>query len=254
MIILKIFAGCVIISLITLSVFFLLKAHQVNSGREKIDTLLEATTFPKLENPGSVESLMILPLIDFYTDRNGLETEPGVSYLIKADDTTILMDVGFNQGKTHPSPLLNNMNALKINIPDIDMIFISHIHPDHVGGMSEAKKSEFSISQGSVEIGAVPVFSPEPLKPSKWNPGPVVEVVTEPKIITFGIATLGPIPRFLFLAGRTDEQVLAINLKGKGIVLIVGCGHPTIERIIERTKMVFDQPIYAIIGGLHLIG
>jgi 7,8-dihydropterin-6-yl-methyl-4-(beta-D-ribofuranosyl)aminobenzene 5'-phosphate synthase len=34
-------------------------------------------------------------------------------------------------------------------------------------------------------------------------------------------------------------------------VIIIGCGHPTIKRILERTKAVFDEPVHAIIGGLH---
>ena len=34
-------------------------------------------------------------------------------------------------------------------------------------------------------------------------------------------------------------------------MLIIGCGHQSVERIIERTRMLFDEPIYAIIGGLH---
>ena len=42
-----------------------------------------------------------------------------------------------------------------------------------------------------------------------------------------------------------------VNVAGKGIVLIIGCGHQTIERIIERARALFDIPIYAIIGGLH---
>jgi len=35
-------------------------------------------------------------------------------------------------------------------------------------------------------------------------------------------------------------------------VLITGCGHSTIQRIVERAEMLFDEPIYGIVGGLHL--
>jgi len=34
-------------------------------------------------------------------------------------------------------------------------------------------------------------------------------------------------------------------------VLITGCGHSTIQRIVERAEMLFDEPIYGIVGGLH---
>jgi 7,8-dihydropterin-6-yl-methyl-4-(beta-D-ribofuranosyl)aminobenzene 5'-phosphate synthase len=40
-------------------------------------------------------------------------------------------------------------------------------------------------------------------------------------------------------------------VEGKGIVLITGCGHSTIQRIVERAEMLFDEPIYGIVGGLH---
>ena len=62
---------------------------------------------------------------------------------------------------------------------------------------------------------------------------------------------MGPIPRQLFFLGWTPEQSLAIHVEGKGIVLIIGCGHPTLQRIVERAEMLFDEPIYGIIGGLH---
>jgi 7,8-dihydropterin-6-yl-methyl-4-(beta-D-ribofuranosyl)aminobenzene 5'-phosphate synthase len=53
------------------------------------------------------------------------------------------------------------------------------------------------------------------------------------------------------MAGKVYEQSLAINVSGKGIVLIVGCGHQGIDKILERTRALFKEPIYAIIGGLH---
>ena len=51
--------------------------------------------------------------------------------------------------------------------------------------------------------------------------------------------------------GDGPEQVLAVNVEGKGIVLITGCGHPTVPKIVERAKLVFDQPIIGLVGGLH---
>lgn len=161
------------------------------------------------------------------------------------------MDVGMNRKRVHPSPLLKNMGAMNINLSDIDMIFISHLHSDHLGGMTEHRKKEFSLSQGPVKLGNITVYSPDPLKPSRWNTDCKVETIAEPKVLSPGIASIGTIPRQLFLFGKTNENILAFNLKGKGLVLVVGCGHPTIERILDRTKMLFDERIYAIIGGLH---
>jgi 7,8-dihydropterin-6-yl-methyl-4-(beta-D-ribofuranosyl)aminobenzene 5'-phosphate synthase len=37
----------------------------------------------------------------------------------------------------------------------------------------------------------------------------------------------------------------------KGIVLIVGCGHQTVPKLLDRVAALFDEPLYGIIGGLH---
>lgn len=207
--------------------------------------------FKKLSPFGAVERLSILPLLDFYTERQELKTEPGVSYLIRADKTTLLLDVGYNEQKIHPSPLLQNMKALGVEGKDIDAIFLSHLHLDHLGGINEQRKKIFSISQGPVELREIPVYAPDYVSPSSWNPGPQTEIIKEPRVLFPGIASIGVHSRYLFIIGKILEHSLAINVKGKGIVLIIGCGHQTIERIIERAQGLFDEPIYAIIGGLH---
>jgi 7,8-dihydropterin-6-yl-methyl-4-(beta-D-ribofuranosyl)aminobenzene 5'-phosphate synthase len=161
------------------------------------------------------------------------------------------MDVGFNKKKEHPSPLLHNMNTLGIKPESIDTVVISHVHLDHVGGMAEQRTKTFSFSQGPVDTKEIPVYAPDRLAPSRWNPRPRVTVIDKPQKLAEGVATTGPIPRNLYLMGYTLEQSLAVRVKGKGIVIIIGCGHPTVERIVERVKMLFDEPVYAIIGGLH---
>jgi len=144
------------------------------------------------------------------------------------------------------------MNILGVSPDDIDAFFISHPHLDHVGGMTEQRKRLFSLSRGNVNVSRVPVYAPVKMSPSRWNPGPVVEVVDGPrKLLAPGLASIGVIPRNLYLLGYTREHSLAVNVEGKGIVVIVGCGHQTIERIIERTVALFNEPIYGIIGGLH---
>jgi 7,8-dihydropterin-6-yl-methyl-4-(beta-D-ribofuranosyl)aminobenzene 5'-phosphate synthase len=43
-----------------------------------------------------------------------------------------------------------------------------------------------------------------------------------------------------------------INVRGFGLVLVSGCGHPGIERLLAVTERVLDVPIKAVVGGLHL--
>jgi 7,8-dihydropterin-6-yl-methyl-4-(beta-D-ribofuranosyl)aminobenzene 5'-phosphate synthase len=237
--------------LIVILIVFAVKVVQVERGRDSVQNEIESKSFSKISPFDSVKKLSILPLVDYYGEGRDIKTEPGVSYLIKADDTVILMDMGYNEKKEHPSPLLANMQKLGVRPEDIGMIFITHLHLDHLGGTDEASDHTFSLSRGPVKLNPVTVYAPANVSPSKWNPGPKIEVIKEPRILKPGIASIGAIPRYLFLMGYTEEQSLAINVEGKGIVLIIGCGHPTIERIVERARMIFREPIYAVIGGLH---
>ncbi|MFH2067368.1 MAG: MBL fold metallo-hydrolase [Pseudomonadota bacterium] len=244
------FLYAVLVLLVLVGLVFLVKVIQLITGNKKVLQEL-SHLHPEKLSTGTVKKLSVLPLVDFYADDPGLKTEAGVSYLIQADDTKILMDVGFNKNREHPSPLLHNSRKLGVSLQDIDFLFISHRHLDHIGGMQEQKKKLFSLSQGKVELPAIPVYTPVPISPSSWNPGPRVEVVNQPKVLANGIASIGSIPRNLFILGYTLENSLAIRVENKGIVIVIGCGHQTIERIIERTQELFDDPIYGIIGGLH---
>ncbi len=38
-----------------------------------------------------------------------------------------------------------------------------------------------------------------------------------------------------------------------GIVVVAGCSHPTIERIVAAAKAATNEPIHLVIGGMHLI-
>ena len=51
---------------------------------------------------------------------------------------------------------------------------------------------------------------------------------------------------------EVKELSLAIDTPD-GIVLIVGCSHPTVEKIIEATKSAINKPIHLVVGGTHLL-
>ncbi len=216
-------------------------------GRRRVDQIWTTRRYPPLKDIGAVKHLAILPLIDMKTARGDLVGEAGVSYLIRADDSTMLFDVGLNLRGVHPSPLLQNMQALGVSLQDVQYIVISHLHSDHVGGLRHQLKRTFNLSTQPVELHARPAFVPTSMTHSTAK----VRVVDCPQVIAPGIATLGPIPRQLFFFGWTLEQSLAINVQDKGIVLIIGCGHPTIQWIIQQAQSLLDRPIYGVIGGLH---
>ncbi len=199
---------------------------------------------PKLGNVGAVRTLSILPLVDWYPSREGLVGEAGVSYLIKADDATILMDAGLNMKGEDSSPLLRNASALGVRLDDLDALVISHPHNDHLGGAASVGLTR---SAKPFDLRGIPAYLPCPLDCPTASP----VVVDSPRAIVNGVATMGPIECADFVGGAYSEQTLAVSVQGKGIVLVVGCGHPGVERILARAESLFDQPIYGIMGGLH---
>ena len=216
-------------------------------NKEIIENEWSSTKFNKLDDMGTVKNLEIIPIIDYHAENN-LFTENGVSYYIKADDIGILYDTGLNPNRKHPSPLLKNMEALGIRLDDFKYIFISHLHGDHVGGFKWSQQNTFSLSDTQVNLSHVKAYTPVPMT----HPTAILSHVKGPEVIAEGIASIGPIHNPLFFFKDIYEQAMAINVEGKGIVIIVGCGHQGIKKIIDRVEMLFDTPIYGVIGGLHL--
>jgi metal-dependent hydrolase (beta-lactamase superfamily II) len=201
---------------------------------------------PAIADFGSTRSLSILPLVDWHASGPELQTEAGVSYLIQTDRSTILFDVGFNRGNRDPSPLLHNMKALGVGVDDFDTVVISHNHLDHVGGMKWARKASFSLGAEQLDLSGKRAFTPVPMT----YPGLTPVHVKDPTVIAEGVATTGTIPRQL-LIGWVEEQALVVNVADRGLVLIVGCGHQTVPKLISRTQAVFSGPIHGLVGGLH---
>lgn len=229
-------------------IFLLLIFYVIHfqNGIEQVNKQWQLVKVDKIENFGTTKSLAILPLVNWHTSQNSLKGEAGVSYLIKTDEHTLLFDLGFNANNENPSPLEHNMANLGIDIDDIDSLFLSHHHLDHNGGQQWVNKQSFSLGVEQISLKGKKVFAPLKLN----YPEVEVKVTAEPTIIGKGIASIGAISRQLFI-GKVAEQALAIHVEGEGIVIIVGCGHQTLPKILQRTKQLFDQPIYGLVGDLH---
>jgi 7,8-dihydropterin-6-yl-methyl-4-(beta-D-ribofuranosyl)aminobenzene 5'-phosphate synthase len=224
-------------------------------GQLEIEEEWQHATVEKITDWGTTSKLEILPLVDWTTRQPNLQTELGVAYRLQTDTRSILFDLGLNARQQHPSPLLHNMTQLGIALNDIDTIVISHNHGDHVGGSKWSRKNTFSVTATQLTLTETTVYTPVPMT----YPGLIPIHTRAPTIIGTGIATIGTISNQLFgeylskrtFTGRTHEQAVAINVKEKGVVLIIGCGHQTLPKILKRTEALFDEPLYGVIGGLH---
>lgn len=199
---------------------------------------------------GTTATLRVLPLVDWHAGRPDLVGDAGVSYWIETDSARILFDTGNNSKGAAPSPLEHNMAALGVGLDEVDIVFISHAHVDHVGGPKwtdgSVTGSTFGIGNTQPSLAGKRAYVPTEMS----YPGLEPTVTRAPTILGAGFATTGTIPRQVVL-GRIEEQALVIHVEGKGLVLIVGCGHQTMRHLLDRVEAAFDAPLYGIIGGLH---
>ncbi len=201
----------------------------------------------ELQGGCGVEALELLPLIDWFTASERLTGEAGVSYLLRTGEATVLFDVGFNPSGEHPSALLRNMKELDVDLDSIDAVAISHLHLDHVGGIVNQRNKTFRLSGESVERkkwkGYVPTAMHHPVVPLQE-----IGIRTE---IFPDVFLLPPLERDLWLMGTIREMALVVRVKDYGLVVVVGCGHPTVPRILEQVKQEFGEYPVAVVGGLH---
>jgi 7,8-dihydropterin-6-yl-methyl-4-(beta-D-ribofuranosyl)aminobenzene 5'-phosphate synthase len=190
-----------------------------------------------------LERLEISVVVD-WRHEEGFLGDAGVSYLIRTDKGTLLMDVGFGPGS---QAFGNNAKRLGIDFKGIDAVMITHLHPDHMGGMGAARKNSVLFPDGMEPGAGTPCYIPAGCQTA----GLRSETLKGPKLVEAGLASTGPLSRMITLMGMTEEQAIVGRLKGKGLVVITGCGHPKIETILKMAARMSDAPVYAVAGGLH---
>lgn len=166
----------------------------------------------------------------------GLQTDWGFACLVEFGKTKLLFDTGDNG-----DILLSNMEKLEIDPRTIDLVFLSHFHHDHTGGLNDFLKKN-----SNVTIYYPNSFPSQPVEEIKKSGAKPIQVSSFQEIQTnlFSIGELG---------GAIPEQSLAIRTT-KGIVVITGCAHPGIVKILERAKNFFpNEQIYLVLGGFHLL-
>jgi 7,8-dihydropterin-6-yl-methyl-4-(beta-D-ribofuranosyl)aminobenzene 5'-phosphate synthase len=157
--------------------------------------------------------------------REGLLTDWGFSCLIEGKET-ILFDTGAD-GKI----LLHNMNLLGVDVKSIDKVVISHEHFDHNGGLEELAKY----------IGEIELYRIGNILPSEdFELRKIGRDIIE---IGDGIWSTGKMRGFLI-----EEHSLILEGK-EGLIVLTGCSHPGVDRILRRAGEIGD--VAGIIGGFH---
>ncbi len=159
----------------------------------------------------------------------------GFSCLIEHLDKKILFDVGDDAGK-----LSFNLNALKINPEDIDALVLSHNHWDHTGGLEAVIGGN-----NRVELFFGNSY-PEDFKTGLKKRGIKFSPVSEITNVSQGVHTGPEMGSF-----GPAEIPLTVETKS-GLVVITGCAHPGIAKMVRKVKEAFAKEIYLVLGGFHL--
>jgi 7,8-dihydropterin-6-yl-methyl-4-(beta-D-ribofuranosyl)aminobenzene 5'-phosphate synthase len=166
----------------------------------------------------------------------GLTSLWGFAALIRVAGRTILFDSGSN-GRV----LLKNMDTLSLAPESVDLVFLSHPHWDHMGGLD----SLLELNPAATVV-LHEGFSKHLIHDLRGLCGELIVVGADPLVLAPGVWSTGTFD------SQPPEQALVIDTGGV-TAAISGCAHPGMERIIEHAAVFLGKPIDWAIGGFHLM-
>ena len=181
-------------------------------------------------------NLTITVMYDNNPYQGGLATAWGFSCLIQGTENTILFDTGGDG-----SIVLANMEKLGCDPKEIELIVLSHMHWDHIGGVYH-----FLNKNQQVTLYLPTSFSAH-FKDDVKRYGANVVDIREAVRICDQVYSSGE------LGGKIQEQSLFIQTD-KGLIVITGCAHPGIVNIVQKAKELLKDEVLFVMGGFHVGG
>lgn len=226
-----------------------------------------------------------LPLDPNPSEKPTPRAEHGFSALVEVRQGdkrgTVLFDTGVSQ-----DGILHNMDLMKIDPGKIEAIVFSHGHPDHtMGALSLIERMgvrnlplvlhpDACLDRKMVLPNGMEVSLPAPKIADFRRAGIEVMDSAKPSLLANNMLLVsgevarttefekGFRPHMTFRNGVwepdpliMDDQCAIMNVRGKGLVILTGCGHAGIINIIRYAQHLtgVDQ-VYAVVGGFHLTG
>ena len=187
---------------------------------------------------------------------------------------------------TSPDGVVTNMSRLDIDPGSIEAIVCSHGHFDHTTGLDGLIRV---LGRTSMPVLIHPHFwrrrrialpGREPLEIPTTSrralTGAGFDIIEEQQpsfLFERSVLVTGEVPRITgyepgfppqqaWLDGSwqadplvLDDQALIVNVTGKGLVVLTGCGHAGVVNIARYARrLTGGQPLYALLGGFHLNG
>jgi 7,8-dihydropterin-6-yl-methyl-4-(beta-D-ribofuranosyl)aminobenzene 5'-phosphate synthase len=226
------------------------------------------------------------PLLDLGEAFDALRAEHGFSALVSVvrdgREHRLLFDTGIS-----PDGLVENMRRLELSPRDVEAVVLSHGHFDHVGGMDGLAR-ELGLANLPVVIhpeawsrrrlalpGREPVEIAAPSRSALEGVGFEVIEQRDPSFLLDGsLLVTGEVDRTTeFEQGMSpsheahhrgewrhdplvlDDQALVAEVRGKGLVVLTGCGHAGVVNTLRYVrKLTGSTHLHAVIGGFHLSG
>lgn len=206
--------------------------------------------------------------------------EWGFSALVEADSIKILFDAGARQ-----RTVIENCKELKVDLSKVPTLILSHNHGDHTVGwipvrneVSAANKNALSVTHVApgifdTRIGTNGSENTRLQKDKILYTTSGGTVVEHPNFVEIfqGIYLTGQVPRIYpeknyplsskkkdadgkIVEDAIPEDMSLIIRTAKGLVLLSGCGHSGIINTITHTRKNLQEPVFAALGGFHLLG
>ncbi len=228
---------------------------------------------------------VVAPMFEQGETVPGLLAEHGFSALVttrkQGRDHTVLFDTGVS-----PNGMAQNMRAIGIDAGDIEAVVLSHGHFDHAGGLAGLAGlrrrqrlpitlhpdvwSPRRVAFPGQTLWELPILSRRAVEAEGFA---LIErrqpsVLLDRSVLITGevdrttdfetgmrfherLGTSGWEPDPLIL----DDQALIVHLRGRGLVVLTGCGHAGAINICRHVmRLTRVQTITALLGGLHLTG
>src|ERR1700722_701565 len=216
----------------------------------------------------------------------GLVAEHGFSALVSlrrgTTTTSLLFDTGIS-----PDAMVTNAGRLGADLSGIQAVILSHGHFDHTGGLAglAGKRGTRSLpmvlhpnvwTRRRLAVpGRDPMELPTLSKRALESEGFAVIERREPSLLADGCVLItgevdrttefehGMPPPHQRWTGSTwqhdplviDEQALVVQVRGRGLVVLTGCGHAGAINIVRHAQRLTGVPrLSGLVGGLHLSG
>jgi 7,8-dihydropterin-6-yl-methyl-4-(beta-D-ribofuranosyl)aminobenzene 5'-phosphate synthase len=174
-------------------------------------------------------------LFDNHTYRDNMTGLWGFACLVVHDGYTILFDTGSN-GRI----LLQNMERMNIDPAKINWIMTSHPHWDHTGGLDSVLELN-----PSAKLCLPASLSPYMIRDLERLSGKTVIINDHPEEFLPAFHSTGTM-------SVTGEQALVIE-RADGIIVITGCAHAGIDKVVARAMETLAKPVILVLGGFHLM-